>query len=252
MQAIISDVHSNMEALRVVMEDIAKQGVEEVVCLGDIVGYGPDPEESIDVVEEKCRFCLSGNHDYAVLTRAERFNPLAEEAVEYTRNVLKPGLLRGGRKRARWTYLEEHPTRIQEEDILYVHGSPRDDRNEYILESDIAFGNREKIREIFELTPRLLFVGHSHVPGIIEPDSSFWHPEDNGAAFDLHAGGKYLINVGSVGQPRDNDNRSCYVLFDGNRVIYRCLEYDFRATMKKMEQVGPISTEAAGRLEFGR
>lgn len=252
MQAIISDLHSNMEALEAVMEDIAAQGADEVVCLGDVVGYGPEPEPCVDLVETSCRFCISGNHDYAVLTRAEGFNPLAEEAVDFTRDVLKPGMLSVGRKRARWMFLEERPTRIEEDDVLYVHGSPRDDRNEYILESDIAFGNIEKIREVFELTPRLLFVGHSHWPGIIAPDNTFWHPEDTGVEFVLEDDTKYLINVGSTGQPRDGDNRSCYLLYDGNRVIYRRVEYDYHATMDKMARVGPISREAANRLEFGR
>jgi len=252
MQAIISDLHSNMEALQAVLADIAEQGADDIVCLGDVVGYGPEPEECIDLTEKTARFCISGNHDYAVLTRAERFNPLAEEAVDYTRRILKPGLLSVGRKRARWAYLENCPTRIREGDVLYVHGSPRDDRNEYILESDIAFGNFEKIREIFELTPRLLFVGHSHWPGIIGPDMGFLHPEDNGFEFPIQPDTKYLINVGSVGQPRDGDNRACYALFESGRIIYRRVRYDFRATMAKMERVGPISKEAAGRLELGR
>ena len=252
MQAIISDLHSNIPALEAVFADIEKQDVDEIICLGDIVGYGPEPEECIDLVDDRCRFCLSGNHDYAVLTHAERFNPLAEEAVDYTRNVLKPGVFSGTRKRARWDFLETRPTRVQEEDVLYVHGSPRDDRNEYILESDIAFGNLEKIRDIFEITPRLLFVGHSHVPGIISLDFNFWHPEENGAVFGLEPGKKYLINVGSVGQPRDGDNRACYVLFNGNNVVYRRVEYNYAETMEKMDRVGPISKEAANRLELGR
>ena len=158
MRAIISDVHSNIEALQAVLTDIQQQGAEEILCLGDIIGYGPDPEECIDLIEKKCRFCLSGNHDYAVLTHADRFNPLAEEAVDYTRSVLKPAALSSGRKKARWRFLELLPTRITEGDLFYVHGSPRDDRNEYILESDILFGMADKIRQIFELTPRLLFV----------------------------------------------------------------------------------------------
>ncbi len=252
MYAIVSDVHSNMEALNAVLEDIAQQGVKEILCLGDVVGYGPEPEEAIDLVERSCRFCLSGNHDYAVLTHAERFNPLAEEAVDYTRRVLKPSALSVGRKKARWRFLELLPTRVGEGDILYVHGSPRDDRNEYILESDLVFGNLDKIREVFDLSPHLLFVGHTHVPGIIGPDMTFTHPEDSGATFDLAPGTKFLINVGSVGQPRDGDNRACYVIVDGDRIVYRRVAYDLARTMSKMERVGPISREAADRLEYGR
>jgi len=252
MRAIISDIHSNTEALHAVLSDIAAQGAEEIVCLGDIVGYGPDPEEAIDLVEKMCRFALSGNHDYAVLTRAERFNPLAEEAVDYTRRVLKPAVLSVGRKKARWAFLESLPTRVAEDDLLYVHGSPRDERNEYILESDIVFGNLQKIRDIFDLVPRLLFVGHTHVPGLITTDFEFLHPPDNGTAYDLEPGRKYLINVGSVGQPRDGDNRACYLLYTGQKVIYRRVAYDFQKTMSRMDRVGPISREASERLMYGR
>ena len=252
MRAIISDVHSNIEALQAVLADIAEQGGQEILCLGDIIGYGPNPEECIDLIERACRFSLSGNHDYAVLTRAERFNPLAEEAVDYTRSVLKPTALSVGRKKARWRFLETLPMHLTEGDILYVHGSPRDDRNEYILESDIVFGMKDKIRQIFELTPRLLFVGHTHYPGIIDPAFAFQHPADSGAAFDLPPDQKAIINVGSVGQPRDGDNRACYALVEGNRITYRRVPYSYRTTMSKMDRVGPISEEASDRLEYGR
>jgi len=252
MRAIISDVHSNIEALRAVLADIREQGAEEILCLGDIIGYGPNPEECIDLIETMCHFCLSGDHDFAVLTHAERFNPLAEEAVDYTRAVLKPTGLSIGRKKARWRFLELLPTRIVEGDLLYVHGSPRDDRNEYILESDILFGMADKIREIFEATPRLLFVGHTHCPGIIDPQFTFRHPADDAAVFELPPEQKAIINVGSVGQPRDGDNRACYVLVDGDRIAYRRVEYPYRVTMSKMDRVGPISKDAASRLEYGR
>jgi predicted phosphodiesterase len=251
-RAIISDLHSNIAAIDAVLEDIASQDVDEILCLGDVVGYGPDPEAAIDRVQKHCRFVLSGNHDYAILTRAERFNPLAEEAVDYTRRVLKPVALSFGKKRARWSFLEECPTRIEEDDILYVHGSPRDDRNEYILESDIVFGQTDKILQIFSMTPRVLFVGHTHVPGIIDKELRFRHPEDEGAEFSLDPEEQYLVNVGSVGQPRDGDNRSCYAIFDGTTVSYRRVVYDFEKTMRDMARVGPISREAADRLAFGR
>ena len=252
MRAIISDIHSNIEALGAVLDDIGEQGVDEILCLGDIVGYGPDPEKAIDVCEAKCRFCLSGNHDYAVLTRAEGFNALAEEAVDFTRNALKPGTMAGSRKRARWRFLQECPTRVLDDDVLYVHGSPRDDRTEYILESDVLFGNAEKIEDIFMMTPHLLFVGHTHMPGIIGMGSGFWHPEDNGAQHEIRPEAKLIVNVGSVGQPRDGDNRACYVLADKERVIYRRVPYDFRKTIAKMDRVGPVSVQAGERIAYGR
>jgi len=252
MYAIISDIHSNIEALTAVMEDIKSLNAEEILCLGDVVGYGPSPEECIDVVEKSCRFCLSGNHDYAVLTRAERFNPLAEEAVEFTRRRLKPKWYSLGRKRDRWSFLLNQFEQKREHDILYVHGSPRDPRNEYILETDITFGNLDKIEEIFELVPRYCFVGHTHVPGVITENFEFLAPADFESKLDLEQGKKYLINVGAVGQPRDGDNRACYVTVEDNHIEYRRPEYDYVKTMDKMANVGPISKEAAERLEQGR
>ena len=252
MQAIISDIHSNIEALEAVLEDIAQQGPQEILCLGDVVGYGPEPEETIDRIENLCRFCLSGNHDYAVLTRADRFNPLAVEAVRFTRDVLRPGAVSLPRKRARWQFLEELPTRKEEDSTLYVHGSPRDDRNEYILESDLLFPQDGKIRDILDHTTSLLFIGHTHVPGVIGEDMSFWRPEKSGVAFPLQTNAKYIVNVGSVGQPRDGDPRACYVLAYPDRIVYRRVKYDFRKTMKKLAHVGPLSAGAAERLMYGR
>lgn len=252
MHAIISDLHCNLEALNAVMADIKAHDVKEILCLGDVVGYGADPEETIDIVERNCRFCLSGNHDYAVLTSADRFNPPAAEAVDFARRVLKPNPLSLSRKKARWHFLESLPTRIEEGDVLYVHGSPRDDRNEYILETDIVFGNFDKIREIFEMTPRLLFVGHTHVPGVIDQECNFWYPGNDDCEFEFLPGRKYLVNVGSVGQPRDGDSRASYVLIEGNKATWRRIEYDFHATMKKMVRVGPLSSESSDRLEYGR
>jgi len=253
--AIISDIHSNLEALTAVLEHIESKGASEVLCLGDVVGYGPDPEACIDLIQDRCRFCLSGNHDWATLTTPEHFNPLAVEAIEFTRKRLEPGRVRlpwEGRKRARWQFLQELPSRKRETDILYVHGSPRDDRNEYILETDIVYGNIEKIDEIFDMTPRLLFVGHSHVPGIITLEFEFHHPPEFKYTIEFDPYQKYLVNVGSVGQPRDGDNRACYVLLEGNTLTYHRIAYDYRTTMRKMARIGEISREAAVRLEMGR
>ena len=259
MYAIISDVHSNIEALTAVMEDIHSQDIQEVVCLGDIVGYGPDPERAIDMIEKACRFCLSGNHDFAVIGAAERFNPLAEEAVDFTRRRLKPGLLKGdwyrfgsSRTRARWQFIEELLLDKRERDVLYVHGSPRDPRNEYILETDIAFGNIDKVEEIFAMMPRLCFVGHTHVPGVIDEEFQFLPPMAVNHSIELDPDRKYIINVGSVGQPRDNDPRACYVVVNGEIISYRRVDYDFHKTMAKMKAIGPLSEQHADRLEQGR
>ncbi len=255
MRAIISDVHANKEALTTVLEHIDSKGVTDIICLGDVVGYGPDPEVCIDLVEKRCRFCLSGNHDYATLTSPEHFNPLAEEAILFTRARLEPGRFSppwGSRKKKRWEFLQGLPVRKRETESLFVHGSPRDERNEYILESDIIYGNFEKIDEILSQTPLQLFVGHSHLPGIITEDFEFLHPPSFKYTMELNPNQKYIINVGSVGQPRDGDNRACYVMLEGNAATYHRIAYDFETTMSKMSQIGEISREAAVRLKMGR
>ena len=254
MYAIISDVHANIEAFTSVMEDIEAQKIGDIVCLGDVVGYGPDPRACLELVMKHCRFCLSGNHDHAVLSRAVGFNPLAEEAVNAHRRLLRPGPFSLPGKKARWAFLEQADALIkkQEQDSLFVHGSPRDERNEYILESDITFGNVEKIQECFEMIPRLCFIGHTHCPGIIDQALRFLTPEELDYDVELSAAEKFIINVGSVGQPRDGDNRSCYVIVDGSHIRYRRVEYDFKNTMSKLGRIGDISREAADRLEHGR
>lgn len=267
MHAIISDLHSNLEALVAVLEDIREQGADEILCLGDVVGYGPDPEECIDLVEKECRFCLSGNHDYAVLNSAERFNPLAEEAVDFTRRRLKPGLLKGdgfkrllrleSRSQARWRFLQELLLDKRELDFYYVHGSPRDKRNEYILETDIVFGNVEKIEEIFSILEGMgalaCFVGHTHVPGVITSDFRFLRPADMpDAAMPLDRSKRHIVNVGSTGQPRDGDNRACYLLADEETIRYRRVEYDFEETIRKSKSIGPLSQQHGDRLREGR
>jgi predicted phosphodiesterase len=266
MHAIISDIHSNVEALEAVLEDIRSQDIDEILCLGDVVGYGPDPEVCIDIVEKECRFCLSGNHDYATLTKAERFNPLAEEAIDYTRNRLKPAPFKGdwykklvfarSRLEQRWTWLEQLFLEKRERDVLYVHGSPRDPRNEYILETDVTFGNVEKIEEIFTLTPRACFVGHSHVPGIIQREAErkfdYQYPVDFENVKELEEDKKYVINVGSVGQPRDGDPRACYVILEDGLVRFRRVEYSVERTVEKIYAVTELDNFLGDRLRDGR
>jgi len=254
MYAIISDVHANLPALEAVLSDLRARGISDILCLGDTVGYGADPAECIDAVEQACRLTISGNHDWAVITEPHQFNPLAEEAVEYTRRVLKPGPLSVGRKRARWQWLENLPRRREENEALYVHGSPRppDERLEYILPTDVFFGNYDKLQDIFDMSPRLLFVGHTHIPGVITDRFDLLEPAAMGYRIELEPTHKYIINAGSVGQPRDGDWRACYLLVDDNQLTYCRVPYDVEEAMRRMQTIGPISREAAIRLRHGR
>jgi diadenosine tetraphosphatase ApaH/serine/threonine PP2A family protein phosphatase len=213
--AIISDIHSNQEALEAVLADIKQRGIREIVCLGDIVGYGANPKECVDLVRENCRVTLMGNHDHALLYEPTNFNLPAERACYWTREVFEqePDL---ELRNARWEFLGKLPVRSKQRDVLFFHASPRRPMNEYIFPEDV-FTNPQKVMANFErLDSRLCFVGHTHQPGVFVddpyfdppnelPDSPYYEVEDERA----------IINVGSVGQPRDRDQRASYA------VVYR-------------------------------
>jgi predicted phosphodiesterase len=252
-KAIISDIHSNLEALIAVLEDIDKHGVTEIYCLGDIVGYGPNPRECIDLVM-KCRMVLLGNHDQGAMFDPEGFNLPAERAIFWTREQLEaPGENRASKER-RWEFLAERPRSFRENGILYVHGSARNPLNEYVFPEDIY--NQRKMERIFSLVERYCFQGHTHVPGIFteqiaEDLYQFASPEEIGYVHPLDDR-KTLCNVGSVGQPRDGDWRGCYVLLDGDVIRYRRVEYDIETTIKKIYAIPELENFLGDRLRDGR
>ena len=227
--ALISDIHSNAEALTAVLAEIDRRGVPRIFCLGDIVGYGPDPEFCVDRVPERCEWSLVGNHDKALFANADRFNPYARNAIEWTRDRLKPGFLRTKAQVARWRYLEDLLLEKRIDDMYFVHGSPRDQINEYIYREDVFF-NDGKLREIFATVQRVLFVGHTHLPMIVNDQLKGWLPAGTDPEFELEAGFKYIINVGSVGQPRDRDPRACWVEVEENFGQWGICEITLEAT----------------------
>ena len=248
MRAFISDVHSNYEALQAVLADIAEHGVEVVYCLGDMVGYGPNPRECLDVLMN-CQLALLGNHDQAVLFDPVSFNPVAERANYWTRGQLDVPLPSRRAVELRWEFLGELPQRHQEETLLFVHGSPRQPVTEYIFPEDIY--NERKMRSLFALNPGTCFHGHTHLPGILTETLEFHAPEEIDYAFKLD-GRRVFCNVGSVGQPRDGDWRACYVLFDGETIYYRRVEYDVEATAQKIEATDELDNFLANRLRHGQ
>ena len=144
MRALISDIHGNLEALNAVLADIESQGIAETYCLGDIIGYGPNPCECIDRVMET-EACILGNHDQAALFDPEGFNPGAERAIFWTRRMLEQGTARQNEKR--WEFLGELTRVIREGDFMFVHGSARNPLNEYVFPEDIY--NSRKMEKIF-------------------------------------------------------------------------------------------------------
>jgi predicted phosphodiesterase len=254
MIAIISDIHSNLEALTVVLNDIKQKGITEIVCLGDIVGYGPNPEECIDLIRD-AKLVLMGNHDEALAQGAIGFGDDAKDAIEWTKKQLKPSFFSSREVKRRWDFIANLPTTYLDNDVLYVHGSPRDPTTEYILESDtetILDNPPRKLQQIFEMFPRLCFVGHTHQPGIITEEYRFLKPADFSYTFEPEPDKKYIINVGSVGQPRDNDNRSSYLVRDNNKVFYYRLSYDYNKTKEKIFKLKGLNHYFGERLEIGK
>ncbi len=251
--ALISDIHANTEALSVVFEDIDKHNVKAVYCLGDVIGYGPNPRECIEMVRKRAEFTLCGNHEEAVLFNAEDFNSKARRAIDWTRERLNSEEYAKESNFFLWDFLGELRKKVRENSVLYVHASPRQPTREYVLPKDVKDpGKLESIFKEFE-DCEICFAGHTHIPGVFTSDFQFHYSKtlENRYAFSSHPG-KKLINIGSVGQPRDGDNRACYVLFDGESVEWRRIPYDFKSTMTKIRAVEDLADYLALRLEDGR
>jgi diadenosine tetraphosphatase ApaH/serine/threonine PP2A family protein phosphatase len=247
LRALISDIHGNLEALEAVLADIQQQGISDVYCLGDIVGYGPNPRECVDVVMATCQVTILGNHDQAALFDPEGFNAGAERAIFWTRHMLESDA--PAENERRWEYLGELPRMRREDQVLYVHGSARNPLNEYVFPEDIY--NQRKMERIFALVDRYCFQGHTHIPGIFREDLSFLSPDEVDCRFELPPS-KVLVNVGSVGQPRDGDNRASYVIQDGSTLVFRRVPYDFEKTIAKIYPIPELDNFLGDRLRDGR
>lgn len=250
--AIISDLHSNREALEAVFAHIRDIGIDTIYCLGDVVGYGPEPEFCVDFVRGHAELCLMGNHDEALFHDASDFNPHARGAIEYTRERMKPRWYSSSEKRARWRWLRELPLVHRQQRFTFVHGSTRDPVREYVLSTD-GFLNPAKLRDIFDSFDGIAVGGHTHHPGMHAEDLRFTGLDGRDElTLDLPEGRKFFINVGSTGQPRDGDNRACYAVLEDDRVTWYRVPYDFRTTMQKILDTGVLSEILARRLAIGK
>ncbi len=247
-RALISDIHSNLEALQAVLADIRSQGISEIYCLGDLVGYGPNPCECIDLVMQ-CKVCLLGNHDQGALFDPEGFNSGAERAIFWTRSQLEDGVGTATERQKRWDFLGELPRNFQEENLLFVHGSARNPLNEYVFPEDIY--NKRKLEKIFAMIPRYCFQGHTHVPGVFSENFQFVSPEEINHEYRL-GDEKVMINVGSVGQPRDGNSKACYVVLEDNLLRFRRVEYPFEQTIAKIYDIPDLDNFLGDRLRDGR
>jgi predicted phosphodiesterase len=246
-RAIISDVHGNLEALEAVMDDIQSQGVSRVYCLGDIIGYGPNPCECIDRVMP-LDVCILGNHDQAALFDPEGFSSGAERAIFWTRSQLEAA---GNtpENAARWRFLCELPRQHHEQEFSFVHGSARNPLMEYVFPEDVH--NPGKLQRIFSVIRRYCFQGHTHVPGIFTGSGRFLRPSDVNGRYEL-AQEKVMINVGSVGQPRDGNPQASYVILEGQHVQFRRVPYPLEQTVAKVYAIPELDNFLGDRLREGR
>ncbi len=270
--AVISDIHANASALRAVLADIDSRNITRIVCLGDTVGYGPDPLECVDLVRERCVWTLMGNHDYGVLYEPTNFNPGAESAAFWTREQFdrEPD---EKKRAARYEFLNRLRVRVVEKfgpdgpepaanpapepgspvmPLLAVHGSPRRPINEYIFPDD-AVNAADKLESIFDRVQRVCIVGHTHVPGVFTDEPDFYPPTELGdSKFTFQEGEKVVINVGSVGQPRDFDPRASYVILHGTHAQFIRIPYNVDETAQKIKAIPQLADWLGDRLYEGR
>ncbi len=258
MFAVISDIHSNIEALNVVLADIEQRGIKTIYCLGDVLGYGPNPKECLDLIIEKTELCVMGNHDYAVLYEPTNFNLGAEQAAYWCREILESepdAVLR----EKRWQFLGSLSMRSSisleldgvKANIDLVHASPRRPINEYIFPDDV-FTSPSKVTTLFDKIKHVCFIGHTHLPGVFLDDPDFYTPDELGESYPIIPDEKAIINVGSVGQPRDRDPRASYAYVEGNQVKFVRLEYDFKKTSDKIYEIEKLDDFEGDRLFDGR
>jgi predicted phosphodiesterase len=254
--AVISDIHSNLEALTAVLADIDARGIKTILCLGDVIGYGPQPKECLDLVLSRCAITMMGNHDFAVMFEPNNFNMGAESAAYWTRQQLEDEPDKAARDR-RWEFMGKVPVKMSltaEQcpvgPAIMVHGSPRRPVNEYIFPDDI-YNNPNKLQGLFDRIENVCLVGHTHLPGVFLSTPDFYTPDELGGVFkiDNH---KALINVGSVGQPRDRDNRAGYVVLEKNLVRFVRVAYDVETTIAKVKGIADLDDYLGNRLREGR
>jgi diadenosine tetraphosphatase ApaH/serine/threonine PP2A family protein phosphatase len=254
--AVISDLHANLPALEVVLADIDAQGIDEIYCLGDVVGYGPDPLACVDLMSERSRVTVQGNHDQALVHGAYGFHLRARDAIDWTRDELKPGFFSGRRVRDRWNWITSLPLRFERGPDVFVHGSPRDPTSEYLLAAWVDT-QRESFEDAFSATQRLLFTGHTHLPCAITDTYDVLLPANLEEGFVVGARGesRAIVNVGSVGQPRDKDPRACYVVVHEEgadlRIEWRRLPYAIETTVARVDAQPRLHPSLGERLRHG-
>lgn len=237
--AIFSDIHGNLHALKAILEEVEKLKVDRYYCCGDIVGYGANPNECVEILREKGCPVVAGNHDHAVLLKTDMsyFNEVAKAAVLWTKDVLK---------KENEEFIDSLPMTYEDGDFFFVHASPKNPEEwNYIL----TMGDARLTFQFFN--KRFCFIGHSHQPFVIENENnSLYCPSKLDIV--LADSKRYLVNVGSVGQPRDRNPLASYVYCDLDEKVLKVnrIEYDLKGAQKAIINAG-LPKELAERLNHG-
>jgi predicted phosphodiesterase len=231
--AILSDIHANKEAFLHVLDDLQNVSVDRIVCLGDLIGYGPDPCETVELARRTFSFCLKGNHEHAVLfDDMSTFNQTARISTEWTKAKVRKTDEEPDDDNSGWSYLTSLREWRHEDEYLFVHATPAEPLRQYLTPEDTE--NHQKMDEVFERVTNVSFGGHTHVPGVFEEDDyRFLEPDAIDRRYTLNDR-KAHVNVGSVGQPRDGNPDACYVIVDGDDIHFRRVAYDVTETANKI------------------
>ncbi len=249
MRAILSDIHGNLAALEAVLADLAAHGADEIYCLGDLVGYGPNPVECLEIAMQ-WDLVLQGNHDHAMIHGGYGFSGVAAQSIWWSRHQVGIEGTSSARFR-RMQFLEGLVPTKKRTGVWYMHATPRDPLFEYLRPADIA--DREKMQRTIGPMPQLGFCGHTHIPGVFQQHFQSWsyiglpHCE----LYRVPEHGRVLVNVGSVGQPRDGDWRACYVLYNDRDIYFRRVEYDVDRTIDAIHRIPELNNFLGDRLQVG-
>jgi len=238
---IFSDLHSNLEALNQFEKEISSIPYDRLVCLGDIVGYGADPNLCIDWVRNNVDFTIAGNHDLAVVEKTDisYFNAYAVEACKWTQKILTA---------VNRMFLESLPMDREENGVYWVHASPYQPARWHYV-----FSKKDAKKHFSSFDAPVCFVGHSHKPVILEQKPMGEINDYVANLWNIEPENRYIFNDGSLGQPRDGNTRPMYILYDSDErtVEYKRFDYDFTQTQKKIIENG-LPTYLADRLSRGK
>ena len=247
MHAIVSDIHGNLEALNAVLSRIGRFSIEGIICLGDIIGYGPD---SIACLRIAARWpvVITGDWDGSLLDHdPTQWNPTIGEHIQWVREEFSRDSDAENLMAAVRRFNSVH----EQSGCLFTHGPPTDVRD-FLFPEDIY--NPNKLNRIASQFDSTMFVGHTHIPGLFTRNRDKWSYVEtaDGQNFDVSEYDKLICNVGSVGQPRDGDPRASFVLFDGHVIQFHRTEYDVQTTIAKIEAIPEIDNIQGQRLLEGR